>query len=330
MKEDKNIGEKLVGHFSKADNRSTQIDQDIEEWRNSSSENNEKYNSYRKIWKGTEKLASARHFKPEPAWQKTNRKLTGITKTSNHIRRLRDTTIGMAASILLLLGFAFYFNWFSLSSGGVQIATANGSRSEMVLPDGTLVKLNVGSKLQYSFNKFSKTREVQFNGEAYFEVAKKHFPFVIHSNDGMQLKVLGTRFNYSNYDDDREIKTTLAEGKVELSNERGKSFIISPGQVASFDKKSKQIKLLKVNPSHSYGWLEDKLYMDNMSLDEVCSKLERRYDVEINCQPLGFAKNIHYTGVLREETVVTVLDALCELSAITYSMKGNKILIAKK
>ncbi len=326
MEDSKNMGEKVVDQLS----GSGQSSREFEEWLATSDDNRNAYHDYKRIWEGTKKLASAWHFKPEAAWRKIDRHLAGITKTDRQIRRLSYTVIGMAASILLLLGFAFYDSRFSLSPGKIEIVTANGNRSEMVLPDGTQVKLNGGSSLQYRFDKLSKTREVKFNGEAYFDVAKSHSPFVILSDDGMKLKVLGTRFNYSDYSDENEIKTTLLDGKIELSAGSGESLMMVPGQVASFNKKSKQIELLKEIPSHSYGWLEDKLYMDNMSLDEVCAKLERRYDVEMNCQPLGFGKSIHYTGVLQEETIVAVLDALCELSAIQYSMKGKKILITKK
>lgn len=326
MEESKNIGEKVVDQLS----GTGESDREFEEWLAASGSNRDAYGDYKRIWEGTTALAFARRFRPETAWRKLDRQLAGITKTNRQVCRLRYTLIGMAASVLLLLGFTFYDNWFSLSPGEIGIVTANGNRSEMVLPDGTQVKLNGGSNLQYRFNKLNKTREVKFNGEAYFDVAKSHSPFVILSDDGMELKVLGTRFNYSDYSDDHEIKTTLLEGKIELFTGSGESFLMLPGQVASFDKKSKRIELLKENPSHSYGWLEDKLYMDNMSLNEVCVKLERRYDVEMNCEPSDLGKNIHYTGVLQEETIVAVLDALCELSAIQYGMKGKRILITKK
>ncbi|MDX9881312.1 MAG: FecR domain-containing protein [Prolixibacteraceae bacterium] len=330
MEGHKNIGEKLIDHFSETENQSTRPDREIEEWLNSSAENRNAYRDYKKMWAGISLLAKMKQFEPKQAWQKVNSQLTDTRKTNRQLRLFRYAVAGMAASILLLLSFAFYIHLFSLSSDQIQVATARGSRSEMVLPDGTRVKLNAGSALQYRVNKFRKTREIQFQGEAYFEVAKNRFPFVVHSKQGMTLKVLGTRFNYSDYDDGPEIKTTLIEGKVELNNGLGNSLIMVPGQIVSFDKKSKQMVLVKENPLHPCGWMEDKLYMENMSLDAICLHLERRYDVRISLHPSSLGSDTHYTGVLQEETIATALDALCELSGIQYDISGREIQITKK
>jgi ferric-dicitrate binding protein FerR (iron transport regulator) len=70
--------------------------------------------------------------------------------------------------------------------------------------------------------------------------------------------------------------------------------------------------------------------MDNMSLGEVCTRMERWYNVHIAINDPRIAESIHYTGVLSEETITDVLDALCKLSAIQYRMKGKNIVIIKK
>lgn len=330
MEVNKNIGEKIVGHFSASADESEFQEKELQEWRESSPENADSFDSYKKIWVATDRLSKAKKFNSAQAWQKLIPRVIENDNTRKQVKLLRFALIGTAASLLLVIGFSWYTNWLNLGSGEMQAKTANGSRSEITLPDGSLVKLNVGSTIQYHFNKLTKAREVQFRGEAFFEVAKNGAPFVIHNREGMNLRVLGTKFNYSDYADDREVRITLEEGSVELTNSLGKSVIMSPGQVVGFDKKSQQMQLAKIDCSHSLGWLEDKLYMDNMSLEEVCRRLERRYDVKIQFIPEKFARDIHYTGVLQEETVSTVLKALSELSSIEYQMKGKTIVIRKK
>ena len=81
--------------------------------------------------------------------------------------------------------------------------------------------------------------------------------------------------------------------------------------------------------SHSYGWLDNKLYMEDMPLSLVCKYLERWYDVKIMIQP-GLGENIRYNGVIREETVTDVMDALSRLSNISYHVKGKHISITSK
>jgi ferric-dicitrate binding protein FerR (iron transport regulator) len=198
----------------------------------------------------------------------------------------------------------------------------------VTLPDGSLVQLNAGSNLEYHFDKLSKTRSVDFSGEAFFEVAKSKQPFIITTPDGLKVKVLGTKFNLSAYPEDRSVQTTLVEGKVELSTNQNTVLVLNPGQIASFQKQSNQLDYVQGEVAHQLGWTQNKLYMDNMSLQDVCIRLERWYDVDITLSEKSLGEKIHYTGVLREQTVSDVLNALCRLSSISYEMKGKDIQIS--
>lgn len=327
MDANKNFGEKLVEYLSGDEPKIHE--KELKSWRESSPENANAFDSYEKIWKGTSRLSKAKMFDSTQAWQSLVPHVFENVTARKQIRRLQYALIGIAATLFIVLGFSWYINFFHTSSGDMQASTTKGNRSEIILPDGSLVKLNAGSAIRYHFNRYSKTREVHFQGEALFEVAKNGASFVIHNKDGLNLKVLGTKFNYSDYAEDCEVRISLEEGSVELTNSLGRSVIMSPGQVVGFDKKSQQMQLVKIDCSHSMGWLEDKVYMDNMSLEDVCRRLERRYDVSISFIPTGFAKDIHYSGVIQEETVSAVLNALCELSTIKYQMNGKNIVITK-
>ena len=104
---------------------------------------------------------------------------------------------------------------------------------------------------------------------------------------------------------------------------------MKPGEIAIFDKETNKIKQIEGVLSHSYGWLDNKLYMEDMSLSVVCKYLERWYDVEITLQP-GLGEKIRYNGVIQEETVTDVMDALSRLSNISYHVKGKHISITSK
>ena len=65
------------------------------------------------------------------------------------------------------------------------------------------------------------------------------------------------------------------------------------------------------------------------SLGYICKYLERWYDVEITLQP-GLGEKIRYNGVIQEETVTDVMDALSRLSNISYHVKGKHISITSK
>ncbi len=128
--------------------------------------------------------------------------------------------MGIAASVLLFV-VLFSMEYFVRPTNVVEVnaGTNNGNRSEITLPDGTNVKLNTGTTINYTYNRQKNVREVNFHGEAFFKVAKNNSPFIIHTPDGLKIKVLGTTFTVSAYSEDTSYIISLIEGRIELDNQ---------------------------------------------------------------------------------------------------------------
>lgn len=328
MELQQNIGFKLVDHFSSGSELSEEPE--LDEWYKLSEEHKIIYQNFRKIWQGTTELAYTRKFNAEKAWVLVNGKISATDTTRIRLNNILYAVIGMAASLLITVGLAFYTNVFSPKGETVQLSTNFGSRSSLVLPDGTHVTLNAGTNLEYRFNSFNEVREVKFRGEGFFEVAKSKNPFIIQTSNGLKLKVLGTKFNLKAYSEENTIKTSLVEGKIELNSLDNKTLELLPGQIAIYNDRTKDLNYSNGQVNQDIGWLNNKLYLDKTSLQEVCIILERRYDVKIVITKDGLGNKIHYTGVLMEETIMDVLDALCKLSEIKYQIKGKNITINNK
>jgi len=208
----------------------------------------------------------------------------------------------------------------------VQVETGRGERSKVTLPDGTVVMLNVSSQITYAYDQKAKTRTAAFRGEGFFEVAKSDAPFVVTLPGDLRARVLGTAFNLSAYEDDASVTTSLLEGSVALEHPSGEKMTLVQGQSAVFDRTTQRMALSEKNPSRASGWMNNRLYMDDMSLAQMCKYLERRFDVEITMTG-EIGEQFHYTGVLQEESITDVLDALCRLSRIKYQKKGRIIRI---
>ncbi len=327
MDKNKNMGLNIPDHLSDKDKRND--NKEFQDWLNESEENKELFNKYKKIWKASDILSISKSFSSEIGWKEIN---TRIQQKTIRIKRLQNamyTVIGMAASIILILAFAFYTNWFS-SGDKVILTTEYGSRTEVILPDGSQVNLNSGTELEYNFNKITQKRELHFTGEAYFKIAKSEKPFVIYTPQGMELKVLGTEFNLSAYPEDKFVQTALVKGSVEIKNNFGDELQMKAGQIVQFNNKTSVIAFVNKNQKQLLGWINQKMYLDKTSLEDISIKLERWFDVGINFEPASLGSSIHYTGTLEEETIIDVLEALEELSDITYSIKGKEIIITKK
>jgi len=327
MEEKFPIGEHIVDHLENGE-IPTSSDSVLNEWEQSDPRNKSEFEKYQKIWTATNDILVLQKFDSEKAWIQVDSKLETRKTRISQLKNIGLVVSGVAATLLIFLSLAFYTELFSTSGATIAMATTYGSRSEVVLPDGSKVKLNAGSNLEYHYDKISQTRKVDFSGEAFFEVAKSKKPFVILTPDGLKVKVLGTKFNLSTYREDRTSETSLFEGKVEMSQNGSDPLILNPGQMAVLDKRSNELKYIEGEISHATSWMENKLFMENMSLQDVCTKLERWYDVKITFSDKSLGENIHYTGVLREQSVLDVLNALCQLSSIKYDLKGKDIMIS--
>ncbi|MCW0482069.1 FecR family protein [Gaoshiqia sediminis] len=330
MDEQRKLGEQLIDHFDATDGGTGKLSPELDTWIQSSPENKKTFRDMLRIWRGANYLAKSREFDTQSAWQDVDRQISGRQRKKQQVYSLVFALSGMAATLLIVIGLQFYFSIFSGNPVSLAASTAYGSRTEITLPDGTAVHMNAGSSISYQRNASNRQRQVLFSGEGFFDVAKSNQPFVITTGDGMKLKVLGTKFNLQAYPGDAINQTALIEGKVELQVEGGHTLTLLPGQTASFEKNGKTLNLVQSEMAQVLSWMENKLYMDNMPLGEVCKRLERWYDVRIEIQDKMLSGSIHYSGVLNEETIIDVLDALCALSEIQYTMKGKNIIITKK
>ena len=138
------------------------------------------------------------------------------------------------------------------------LSTPMGGQYQLALPDGSKVWLNSGSSIRFPTAFIEKERVVELKGEAYFEIAKnKNQPFIVHTANSMDIKVLGTQFNVMAYDDEKNIKTTLLEGSVQILKESGTA-LLEPGQAATLNKDTGKIKVADADTEEAVAWKNGK------------------------------------------------------------------------
>ena len=207
-----------------------------------------------------------------------------------------------------------------------------GKRFELQLSDGTIVHLNSGTTLKYPV-KFiaSENRQVFLDGEAFFDVAKdKTHPFVVNA-DNLNVRVLGTHFNVSNYPEDKLTDVVLVEGSVGLytANEKfnaEKNTVLKPGFKGSFSKTDNQIKTKAVVTDVYTAWIKGGLTFREMTFKDISKKLERHYNVTIVNQNAKLS-NEKFNASFGDEPIAKVLSYFNEIHGINYTLKNNEVLI---
>jgi transmembrane sensor len=233
-----------------------------------------------------------------------------------------------------------------------EISTKYGSKTSLVLPDGTKVWLNAGSKLTYDKNYAGSLREVSLVGEAYFDVVKDpRKPFIIHTSK-MDIKVLGTVFNVKCYPDDKHTETSLVKGSIEVTlKDRTDKIILKPNEkliitdnepsekksAAEGKKEEAQEPMIALshltrepvnNDIIETSWVDNKLVFNSETFEEIVIKMQRWYGVEIRLNNEKI-KQKRFTGTFENETVDQALAAMQLTMPFTYVIKKDHIIISQ-
>ncbi|WP_343588667.1 FecR domain-containing protein [Flavobacterium sp.] len=207
-----------------------------------------------------------------------------------------------------------------------------GKKFRLQLSDGTMVHINSGSTLKYPVKFIAgENRQVYLDGEAFFDVAKdKKHPFIVNA-DNLNVRVLGTHFNVSNYPEDTFTDVVLVEGSVGMysSNEEfnaDKSTILKPGYKGSFNKENASIFTRQVITEIYTSWIDGGLTFRNMTFKNIITKLERRYNVTIINKNEKLA-NEKFNASFKEESIENVMSYFNDVHGINYTIKNDQILI---
>lgn len=270
--------------------------------------------------------------------------------------------ISIAAVLLLVAGTVGIVRYLSSRSAPVQLAdvyadssssnfisyvTGKGERRTIVLPDSTVVQLNVASKLLLTNDFNRQNRNVFLEGEALFSVQHNAaLPFKVQTGS-YEVRVLGTVFNIRAYPAESNSETTLLKGKVKLYKPDGGHITLQPLQKVIFEnQKLKPPTPRKADGEHftiqhimpivkneegdisEIAWTENTLEFQNESLLEIKGRLERWYDCSIEWED-STLNYYRFTGSFKNEPIEKILEALQYSYPFNFTINNKKIILSK-
>lgn len=279
------------------------------------------------------------------------------SKGSHAIRQFSAVFLKYAALIIVIITCTLFItkNNNHVQPGiekDIEVTAENGSRKRVMLPDGSTVLLNAGSKLQYPAKFNDNTREVTMLGEAFFDVVKHSGqPFIVHAS-GINIKVLGTAFNVKSYPEEDAIETTLIRGLIEINRQdenQEKSIYLYPNQKITIPrcgdcipKSGKNNKVadvknvlgniivldssLKDKEIMETAWIYNRLEFRKNTFREIAKKLERWYNVKVFIDDDSLA-GIKLNGSFESETLEQALSALQKTTSFNFKIKNNEVFI---
>ena len=355
---------------------------ELESWLSASEYNKQYFKQINVLWKAAALSSDETGNEVDKAYQRVQlqiykqkkSKLRSKERSGNFDRRFSAEARKWAAVIILSLitgaGLYYLVQLYTptpAERAKNEIVVPFGSKSRILLPDGSEVWLNAGSKLSYSMDYGKKMREVNLVGEGYFKVAHNpDKPFIVQASK-VRIKALGTEFNVKAYPDENVIETILVKGSVVIdksevfeNNTRkiSQSIILKPGQKARIYKepetkttyvklpetkerlepdvkvekpaqpaKENKINLQNSNTKIETSWKDERWIIKGENLDELLILLSRRFNITISLLSKNLSK-YQFSGTIENETPEQVFRIMSLTIPMSYSIDKGSVEIS--
>ena len=265
---------------------------------------------------------------------------TNIREEKSISRKISNLNIyKYAATVLLIFTVSILLFEYNQPREEIQVqdnrfitkTTLRGQKTNIVLGDGTFIRLNSESSLVYPDGFDKDIREVTLIGEAYFEVTKDSLrPFVIRSGD-LVTKVLGTSFNIKAYPDNN-MEVTVSSGMVQVQpsdeglNRLNQQIYLTPNQQVSYNSTTNELKKKEVDINQFLAWKNDQIILNKVSMKEASSILERWFNVEIFFENKAIEDCI-IRSEYKNENLINILESMKFILGIDYRLEENNRII---
>lgn len=249
-----------------------------------------------------------------------------------HSRRLVLARTFATAAAVALLCLSVWTAYLYMQPVAMQTVSTLAETRTVNLPDGTSVTLNHYSTLTYPERFKTDNREVELNGEAYFEVSKdKKHPFIVQT-EAVDVRVLGTQFNVDAYRDSPDVRTTLLTGSVAVSNKsNSEHMILKPNEIAIYNKVEKKLtrKLLE-DATDEISWRHGEFIFDDVPLRDIARELSNSFGTTIQITDSTLQNYRISARFCNGEDLETILSVLQDAGYFNYSHNDKQITITAK
>ena len=216
----------------------------------------------------------------------------------------------------------------------VEVSVPFGEKQTVTLADGTVLHLNSGSRLTYPATFSGDSRTVFMDGEAYMDVAKDpEHPFVIKSQ-GIDIKVLGTSFNFKNFAQERTAELLLMEGSVEASvsrHDETRVVRLKPGDRMQYNRENDKLDVTRFRSSGYKAFFEDNsLHFLDMEMSDIAQELSRRFSCEIVVMDEQLATRRYFSIFTNNETLDQILAVMSSDGKMRVRRSGKTIFLQSK
>jgi transmembrane sensor len=327
MTENQNIDDLLAKYL--ADETDTHENNLVGDWISTSENNRKTFEHSKLIFEGVASFKNQRKVNVDAAWKKLNinSKITDNQDVKPVVKlNWINNFLKIAAVLVVLFGLWFVAaKQFVEPKNDVLSFKTGNVANEKILPDGTKILMSKNSSITYPTTFEGNTREINLEGEAFFEVHHDAaHPFIIHTQ-GTDIKVLGTSFNVKAYN--AQVQVVVKTGRVRFSKNEA-TIILEKGQKGEILANSQTIIKSEVEAETETG-VKKKISFDfeKTSLGEVVAQLNDTYDKNISFGN-DRIKNCKLTASFQDEELENIIHVIAETFNLKIENQKDSIILS--
>jgi transmembrane sensor len=287
----------------------------FDEWLNESDNHRHQFEAFRSYWE----ITSSTYDDYEPdlvkGWEKVSRE-TVHKKVATFRQKSVTVQFMRIAAVLLLLLAGWYGSRLVTDKVGMPesqlfVYHSIDMLKKIQLTDGTTVWLNQNSNLYIPAGFNRKSRKIQLEGEAYFEVAgNPDKPFYITAANTI-TRVVGTSFNVRAHEGEDKVKVTVYSGEVSFypKNRKSSAKLITAGDRGVYSTDNHKLWKETVNSQNDLAWKTGYLQFKDAPLADVCAILSNYYGRTVKSDP-EISDSKKFTGNFYRASLKETLDVI--------------------
>lgn len=330
----KNLFRNILSLFTQHE-YSRPVEQDFYRWLVDSEHAKEKDEALQGLWEEAQKKGEYPGLEESLERWKRNNGIAPMPKEEGRSIKISLRLWQTVAAVLLIatasLGYLL-LKTTETQADLVQQFVPIAQMKTLHLPDGSRVQVNSGSALLYPKQFTGKNRSVYLIGEANFNVKpdKKH-PFIVKTED-FQVTALGTEFNVSAYAEEKDVCATLLSGSVLVEYDNlTKRTVLQPEEQLVYDKENRCHTVIRPDMEVVTAWQKGELVFRQMTLAEIITVLERKYDYQF-IYSLHSLRKDRYSFRFKENAPLSdVMDVIVDVAGdLSFNIQGDKCYIKQE
>lgn len=214
------------------------------------------------------------------------------------------------------------------------VSTAVGEQRLLNLDDGTRIELNTDTRLRVDFDRNTRTVVLE-SGEAYFQVAHEHRPFIVIAGE-RKIVALGTAFTVRREKSATDgLTVTLLEGRVAVApiqhsidptrSAEPDVTVLNPGQ--RLRARPKAHPTVDTPPiDKATGWMRGQLIFDHTPLREAAAEFSRYNKIKITVASPEAAQ-IPIGGIFRIGDSRSFARAVAASYDLKVTVRGDELML---